>query len=78
MDVSTLVKYKHIQLMQKLKDKGTSDTKIVKYFEGEGYSESDILREISSYEQNQFTAKALKEEPTLPKEEKDLSPVLEQ
>ena len=54
------MKYNHIRLFKKMMQQGVSQSKIVSYFEGEGYPESEILDEIINYEQQQTITSALK------------------
>ena len=60
------MKYNHLRLLHELMNQGKSQRKIVEYFQGEGYSESEILGEINSYEQEQRASAELK---ALPNEE---------
>ena len=42
---------------------GVSESKIINYFKGEGYTEEEVLREISEYEQEQAASDAMKDMP---------------
>lgn len=57
------MKYNHARLFKQMMEQGVSQTKILEYFQGEGYSESDVLDEISAYERQQVVSSALKEPP---------------
>lgn len=45
------MQYKHLKLLREMIDRGISQSKIVHYFQLEGYSEEEILEEISDYEE---------------------------
>ena len=53
------MQYKHLKLLRKMLEEGINHDKILHYFQLEGYSEEEILEEITAFEQE----KALKEEP---------------
>lgn len=52
------MQYKHLKLLREMIDRGIAQSKIVHYFQLEGYSEEKILKEIADYEEE----KALKSE----------------
>ena len=55
------MKYKHARLFKQMMEQGVPQSNILSYFQGEGYSEAEILGELTNYEQQQAVSSALKE-----------------
>ncbi|MCD6414744.1 MAG: hypothetical protein J7L23_03925 [Candidatus Diapherotrites archaeon] len=45
------MQYKHLKLLHEMIDKNISQSKIMHYFQLEGYSEEEVLKEINDYEE---------------------------
>jgi len=70
------MKYSHMKLLREMVNKGIDQKRIVKYLEGEGYSEAEIIEEISSYElEKARLAEIKKEKFEKPKEGEGLPPL---
>jgi len=54
------MKYNHQKLLWEMMGRNISQLKIIDYFEGEGYAENEIIREINDYEQQQSASAAMK------------------
>ncbi len=58
-----VMKYNHQRLLWKMIDEGVSQLKVVEYFEGEGYTEDEVVREIADYEQQKTASAAMRQLP---------------
>lgn len=57
------MKYNHQKLLWEMMDGNISQLKIIDYFKGEGYTENEIIREITDYEQQQSASAAMRRLP---------------
>ncbi|MBN3037002.1 MAG: hypothetical protein JW834_01005 [Candidatus Diapherotrites archaeon] len=56
-----LVEYKHLKLLKKMLEQGVSQSKIIEYFIGEGYTESEVIEAINEVERETELEQSLKE-----------------
>ena len=59
--VIQFMRYDHMQLLREMVDHEAEQSKILEFFQKEGYTESEILTEISDYEREKEISKSLKE-----------------